>query len=351
MKKKLRYALIGAIPIILCIVAVAIRVTVPKSSTVTIEGDVEVDVRPYYAQATGEVKSLPVGVGQSVSKGDVLAVLDDSDAQYEISQLKITLTKAQAALRDLHASDNEQLKAAQVNIAKNNIAIAEQNLAAASDVLARLREDYDSLKTLYDAGLASKAELDAQGDAVTAQEKAAAIAAEQLRNAEEQLVIAGTDTTVDLTEKINMAEADIAGLEAQIAHAESQLSHYTVLALDDGVVLSLGCDQGGLALSGTQICEVSKENQKKFVFYLPEEYIDYVTYGKTITVTGKTSSKDEAAKVYTATVQYIDLKAEYTPKEAESSANKNRLSFKVEALLEPGCDLRVAQKATVTFGS
>jgi len=351
MKKKLRIALIAAIPIILCIIAVAIRITVPKSSTVTIEGDIEVDVRPYYAQATGEVKSIPVGVGQKVSKGDVLAVLDDSDAQYQLSQLKISLTKAQAALRDLNETDNEQLKAAQVNIAKNNIAIAEQNLAGTQDTLAKLQEDCASLKTLYDAGLASKAELDAGEDAVTAQEKAVAVAREQVKNANEQLVIASTDTTVDMTEKINMAQADITGLEAQIAYAESELAHYTVLALDDGMVLSLGYDEGGLALSGTQVCEVSKENQKKFVFYLPEEYIDYVTYGTVITVTGKTASKDEAAKQYTATVQYIDLKAEYTPKEAESSANKNRLSFKVEALLEPGCDLRVAQKATVTFGS
>ncbi len=351
MKKKLRNVLIAAIPIILCIVAVAIRITVPKSSTVTIEGDVEVDVRPYYTQASGEVKSLPAGVGQTVSKGDVLAVLDDSDAQYQLSQLKITLTKAQAALRDLKQTDHEQLKAAQVAIAKNNIEIAEESLAGANDALAKLRKDYDTLKALYDGGLASQSELDAAETAVTAQEKAAAVASSQLDNARQQLVIAGTDTTVDLTEKINMAQADIDSLEAQIAYAESQLSHYTVLALESGVVLSLSCDEGGLAQAGAQICEISKENQKKFVFYLPEEYIDYITYGKTITVTAKASSKNEAAKSFTATVQYIDLKAEYTPKEAESSANKNKLSFKVEALLAPGCDLRVAQKAAVTFGS
>jgi hypothetical protein len=75
-----------------------------------------------------------------------------------------------------------------------------------------------------------------------------------------------------------------------------------------------------------------------------------VDYDAVITVTGKAASKDEPAREYTAVIQYIDLKAQYTPKEAESSANKNRLSFKVKAVLEPGCDLRVAQKASVTFG-
>lgn len=350
MKKKLRFALIAAIPIIICIIAVSVRVTVPKVSTVSIEGSVEVDLRPYYTQATGEVKSLPVGVGQKISKGDVLAVLDDSQARFELDQLEYALLKAQAGLRDLKQSDTEQLRKAQIEIAKNNIAIAGQGLDTTKDALARLQEQYASLKTLFDAGLASQSELDAAEDSLHAQENAVAVAQAQLDNAQEQLVIAGTDTTVDMTEKAAMAQADIDSIHSQIDYAKSQLEHYTIRALNDGVVISLDCDEGGLALSGTQICQVSKETEKKFVFYLPEEYIDYIDYGKTITVTAKTSNQNETAKTYTATVQYIDLKAEYTPKEAESSANKNRLSFKVEAVLEPGCDLRVAQKATVTFG-
>lgn len=350
MKNKLRFALIVAIPIIICIIAISIRVTVPKADTISIEGSVEVDLRPYYTQATGEVTSLPVGVGQTVAKGDVLAVLDDSQARFELEQLEYTLVKAQAALRDLNQTDNEQLRKAQVRIAENNIDIAGENLDTSKSALSRLQEEYTSLQTLYDAGLSSQSELDAAEDALHAQENAVAVAQAQLDNAREQLVIAGTDTSVDMTEKAAMAQADIDSIQSQIAYAKSQLEHYTIRALNDGVVISLGYDEGGLALSGTQICEISKENEKKFVFYLPEEYIDSIDYGTAITVTAKTSDNSETAKTYTATVQYIDLKAEYTPSEAESSANKNRLSFKIEALLEPGCGLRVAQKATVVLG-
>lgn len=350
MKKKMRFALIVAIPIIISIIAISIRVTVPKADTISIEGSVEVDLRPYYTQTTGEIASLPVGVGQTIVKGEILAVLDDSQAQFEIEQLEYSLVKAQAALRDLKQEDSEQLKQAQVEIAKNNIEIAGQNLDTSKAALSRLQEEYASLKTLYDAGLVSQSELNAAEDTLHAQENAVAVAQAQLDNAREQLVIAGIDTSVDMTEKAIMAQADIDSLKSQIDYAKSRLEHYTIRALDDGVVISLEYDEGALALSGTQICEVSKENNKKFVFYLPEEYIEYIDYGKAITVTAKTSDSSETAKTYTATVQYIDLKAEYTPSEAESSANKNRLSFKVEAVLEPGCDLRVAQKATVVFG-
>lgn len=346
MKKKIKYALIAAIPIVLCIVAVSIRVAVPKSEKVTIEGDVEIDVRPYYLQATGEVTSIPVGVGQTVGEGDVLAVLDDAQARYEISQLETALTKAQAALRDLNATENEALRTAQVEIAENNVTIARQGLTAAQDTLARFRENQASLQALFDAGAAAQTELDEAADAVAAQEKAVTAAAAQLDSAKKQLAIAGMDTQTDLTEKITMAQADIESIEGQIAFARSRLENYTVRALENGVVVSIAYDEGGLALSGTEICEVSKEDRKYFVFYLPEEYVDYVDYGAAITVTGK----DDASRTYQATVEYIDLEAQYTPKEAESSANKNRLSFQVRALLEPGSDLRVAQKASVTLG-
>jgi multidrug resistance efflux pump len=97
-----------------------------------------------------------------------------------------------------------------------------------------------------------------------------------------------------------MAQADIDSIQSQIAYAKSQLEHYTIRALNDGVVISLGYDEGGLALSGTQICEISKENEKKFVFYLPEEYIDSIDYGTAITVTAKTSDNSETAKTYIA---------------------------------------------------
>lgn len=350
MKKKIRFGLIAAIPLILCIIAVSVRVAVPKSGKVTIQGDVEVDARPYYLQVTGEVTSLPAGVGQTVVKGDVLAVLDDAQARYEIGQLETALTKAQAALRDLDGSENERLIQAQVDIARNNVAIARQGLAAAEDVLARLQKNYAALRELHDAGAAAQTELDDMAALVSAQEKAVAIAEAQLDNAEKQLDIAGMNTQTDMTEKIAMAQADIDGIQAQIDFARAQLEHYTVRALESGVVISVEYDEGGLALSGTQICEVSKEEQKTFVFYLPEEYIEYVEYGGAITVTGKAGDKDETAREYQATVQYIDLKAQYTPEEAESSANRNRLSFKVKALLDPDCDLRVAQKASVTLG-
>jgi len=350
MKHKLRFGLIVAIPIIICIAAVSIRVAVPKAQTVTIEGDIEVDVRSYYVQATGAVTSLPIGVGQTVAKGALLIRLDDAQARSELSQLDSALLKAQAALHDLSEVDHAQLKQAQVNISKNNVTIARESLAASEEVLTRLQEEYALVQTLYDAELVAQTELDAIADSVSAQEKSVSIAAAQLDNAKEQLIIAGMDIQTDMTEKIAMAQADIDSIEAQIAFAQSQLAHYTVHALDDGVVISLSYDEGGLAFSGTQVCEVSRENQKYFVFYLPQEYIDYVDYGSTITVTGKTTVKDEAAREYKATIQYIDMKAQYTPKEAESSANKNHLSFKVKAVLEPDCDLRVAQKANVTFG-
>lgn len=351
MLKKIKYGLIVGIPIIICVIAVSIRVAVPKSETITIEGDVEIDVRPYYVQVSGKVTSLPVGVGQTVHEGDILATIDDSQAQYELEQLNCSLLKAQAALRDLNETENEALKQAQVKVANNNVTMARQSLAVEQDTLAQLQKEYAKLQTLLDAGIATKSEVDTVANSVSAQEKAVAIAAAQLSSAKEQVTIAGMDTQTDMTEKIAMAQADVDSIQSQIDFSQSQLKNYTIRALNDGVVISTNYDEGGIALSGTQVCEVTKEEQKKFVFYLPEEYIDNVNYGTVIAVKAKTTDKNTPVREYAATVDFMDLKAQYTPKDSESAANKNRLSFKIKAVLEPDCDLRVAEKADVTFGT
>jgi multidrug resistance efflux pump len=102
---------------------------------VTIEGDIEIDVRPYHAQVTAAVISLPVGIGQRVARGEVLAVLDDGQARLELTRLRPSLRKAQAALRDLQEAPDEQLRQAQMDIARNNVTIARQSLAGAQEEL------------------------------------------------------------------------------------------------------------------------------------------------------------------------------------------------------------------------
>jgi hypothetical protein len=69
MKKKIRFGLIAAIPLILCIIAVSVRVAVPKSGKVTIQGTSRWTRGPIIQQVTGEVTSLPAGVGRRSSRG------------------------------------------------------------------------------------------------------------------------------------------------------------------------------------------------------------------------------------------------------------------------------------------
>ena len=45
-------------------------------------------------------------------------------------------------------------------------------------------------------------------------------------------------------------------------------------------------------------------------------------------------------KSYQATVKYIDVESEYTPKDMQTAANKNKESIKIKLLLPKDCPLK-----------
>ncbi len=46
-------------------------------------------------------------------------------------------------------------------------------------------------------------------------------------------------------------------------------------------------------------------------------------------------------------IKYIDVKAQYTPKELQSAANRNQESIRVKVLLPKGYNVNVGQKIKV----
>lgn len=112
---------------------------------------VQVDVK---AEVSGRVKTIPVEIGKTVKRGDLVTVLDDTDlltekssTQVEIEGAELQLKKAasvaerakQLVASDLisrQEADNARLDA---EIAKNNLAKAVNKLQAVEDKLSKTR--------------------------------------------------------------------------------------------------------------------------------------------------------------------------------------------------------------------
>lgn len=141
--------------------------------------------------ASGTVASVSVGVGDAVAAGDVLATLDDYDAQLRVETAEVQLRLAQLRLDDLLADPG----AAEIAAAELSVASARAQLASSELSLARLIEP---------AGAAE----------IAGAEQAVSSALGQLSSAEEALS--------RLSEPASAAE--IASAEQALSSALGQLS-------------------------------------------------------------------------------------------------------------------------------
>lgn len=148
------------------------------------------------------VESSAIDIGQTVEKGDVMAVLSDDALLLQKSQLEASRAKAEAAL----AQSKAQLAEAQAN----------------ADEAVRVRDRYASLSK---NGTVSRAEYDqasASADAATARANSA-------------------------SQAIAVAQADIAVAQAQIDDVDLRLARTSVKAPVSGVVSAKNIRIGAIA--------------------------------------------------------------------------------------------------------
>lgn len=221
--------------------------------------------------------------------------------------------------------------------AQDNVTVCEEKLAAAERVLENARKDLEAQTTLFAAGSVSQRELKDYEIAVEEGFSAVSIATAQLASAKNSV------NTIEYPEKnaneIEAAQADIRLTELQIEKLESGKNDYVMKALKEGTVVSKNIDIGANVVLGQSLFELSNEDDKYLVFYLPEEYVNAVTFGTQLDLYQLNSDR----KIGMAEICYIDWKAIYTPKDFETSTNKSKRSIKIKALINSTEQLNVGE--------
>ncbi|AHF06113.1 HlyD family secretion protein [Desulfitobacterium metallireducens] len=302
-----------------------------QSSSIVLKGEVETQIIAHYSEVSGKIVKLPIELGKLVKAGDVIAEIDDSNEQYALEQLKAGLAKKQAALADLKSATDP----AEIKQGENNVTLAQKAIDRAQLASDRAQKDYDTAQTLLSKEAIAQASLDdakykadlAQLDLATAQT--------QLDNASQKLVLLnkGADQ-----EKIASAQADIDLTQSQIRQEEERLTKFKIKALGDGTIISSNFGLGAIVSPGSNLADIAVKTEKYLVAYLPEEYLPKVDYGQELVVR---NGKEE----YKGTVSFIDLEAQYTPKDMQTSANKNKDSVKIKVRLAEDSPLKVGESA------
>ena len=184
------------------------------SSSVTATGTVEavtsVDVG---TQVSGIVTKLNVDYNSQVKKGQVIAELDKSNLQSQLTTAQDNLERARADVRTQQAAVQQQRAALQSAQASMNYQ----------------KSNYNRYATLYRKGLVSAN--DYESARLSYQQ-----AAKQVAQAQEQVASAQT--------QVASAETQVGTAQESVKQAQTNLGYATITAPIDGVVISKSVEEG-----------------------------------------------------------------------------------------------------------
>lgn len=175
------------------------------------------------AKVMGRVAWIGVEKGDTVSEGQVLVRLEDSEFRAQVNQARANLAAAQARLDQMRSGSRPQEKLRD----KAAVMQAEANLRKAE-------ADYQRSEKLYQAGVSSKAELD---QALSDRDTAAAML-EAARQSSSMTDVGPR------REEIRAAEAQVQQMRAALDYALTQLAATEIKAPVSGTVLERIVERG-----------------------------------------------------------------------------------------------------------
>lgn len=313
------------LPPLILIVIIALIAFVYEMGGQKYIGVVEATILSHTAEVPGKILEMPVELGQHVSKGDIIAIIDSTDQEYAYEQLQLTLEKKKLAFSELEVGTGSDTQA------ENSISIAQANYNSAASSSQKASLDYRTAQSLYNQGAIPKDLLDQAKVKADASVNALTAAKAQLDNAK-----SGSS--------LSSAQLDILQTESQLEEMKDTLEKFTVRAVSDGVIMSKSYLLGDVVSPGFNLADLATDSGKYFVFYLPIDDIHFIDYNQPFAV-------KDGGKEYEAVVKYIDVESEYTPKDMQTPANKNKESVKVKLLLPSECPLKPGMEAEIDLSS
>jgi len=256
----------------------------------------------------GRLAEMLVEVGDQVQAGDVLARLEDTDAQSQVTQAEINLRLAELQLSELTGTpDAADLAAAQYQLASaqeglkdllngpsaQELIIAQADLATAEKQLQQAQSAYDKVSWRPDAGASSQAmdlwsataaydKAKANYDMAVADASGEQIAAAQASVAQAQ---SNLNSLLDgaSAEDLEAAQLSVEQARVDLASAQVQMEETVLIAPFSGTVTAVTASPGEMVGTGALVT-LADLSQPLVELYLDETDLDLIAVGYEVEV-------------------------------------------------------------------
>ena len=344
-----------------------------NSNILTLSGDIQNNIVSATSTVSGKIIEMKKNQGESVKKGDIIAVVDNTNQKYVVDQMQAAVNIKTAKLEELQIGTRpEQIeqseaqvraskaqldlltsgnRSEQIEVAKNEASIAQDAVSSAQSTYDYTNNQYKNTSQLYESDAVSKSTLDdakLKLDSTTAQLSSAKY---KFENAKQQLQLleeGSTSQAIDAAkanydaakaqlnllkngstkQAIAAAQADLDQATAQLNQAQNTLNNCNITALNDGIIISKNFELGDVVNIGSDIADIAVSNDVYVLCYIPDEYLDKITYNQSLNVTASNN------KTQSGSINYIALKHEYTPKDKQSTSDSKHMATKIKVAID-----------------
>ena len=222
--------------------------------TVVASGRVETPLRvDVGAQITGRVALIPVAEGQSVSNGQLLIALEDSEARAAVAAARATVLQDQARLRQLRDAA---------------LPTAAHALRRAQATTQNARAQYERLQELKARNLSSQAELDTAKMNLD-------VAESDMHSAQLQV-----DTYGPTGSDYRLAETTLQQSLANLRAARARLDYTRITAPMDGTLIARDVERGDVVQPGKSLMVISPSGPTQLVVQIDERNLALLHVGQ-----------------------------------------------------------------------
>ncbi len=298
----------------------------------TYSGTIETIDASLAFQTSGIVTAVHAREGMRVTRGELLAELDDKELKARLESARATLEKARRTLEQART-----VLDIQTAVLPEEVDRARAALMRATSAFEDARRNRERYEALYEQGVVARKERDA-----------VRLAFDTALSARDEAVSAVRQARANL-KRIDAARSDVEAARAQweaaraaFDQASIQLGYARLVSPSDGIVTSRNVEPGEVVNPGREVITITDLSSVDLKIFVEETAVGKVTPGQKVDVTVDSFP----GKVFEGRVKYVSPNAEFTPKYIQTRKERVRLVYLVKVGLDnPRHELKAGMPA------